>query len=596
MLLQDSYHSPLRTSHSPAAASPHRTGGSSSALKRQHSAFASYVQSGSGNSVRAATPLCYCEHTCAYVPACVPAPCGQARGKGRAAKTTFSNAKAVALAARVDAPDLVSRMSRRGKRPHVTPYRAAPQYGETLSPAELSRLDVTQPATHPAERAKSKRELKEATLANRRVFSGHLAPAAVNPDGMHSSPLASSGMLRTGSSFRLGRSGPAGAAHPGYSDERFDFDPAPDVKRVTSMDGGGFALVGGSGGVGTGGLAALARPGWGDAASSSDLSSGGSSLGVTTDVIDLLRKGWSASHHRPVTAPADPHAPEDSSLKPDSEIAEILADWVDGMDDSSRHHNTVALFLEKKLGKVEAKILQARDPNRMRTACAVGLLDDLIQRSRQYAPALVAVRFDLLKSIYQGRAIEVREFRDAHLEDRVLWFELAFVWSVAGGCSQHTNVDWKSYHMHRKKQTTKETMQALLGMPTYYDLLEECEMKLVSASHSSPATCAATHDITRVDCVQEHEQLWRRKDAETAYKVGIRDATVEARFLEKQRNNLRLVRYCNFSVYGGRAALTVCRRCPCWRSTLSRGLNTRLSRRWSSTCSQSSRRRCSSWP
>ena len=297
-------------------------------------------------------------------------------------------------------------MSRRGKRPHVTPYHTAPQYGETLSLAELRRLDVTQPATHPAERAKSKRELKEATLANRRVFSGHLAASAVNPASLHPSPLASSSILRTGSSFRLGRSGPAGAAHPGHSDERFDFDLGADVKRVASMGATGFALVGSPSGAGAGGLASLARSGDG-ATSSDDLSSGGSSLGVTTDVIDLLRKGWSATHHRSVTAPVDPHAPDDNYVKTDAEIAEILADWVDGMDDSSRHHNTVALFLEKKLGKVEAKILQARDPNRMRTACAVGLLDDLILRSRQLAPALVAVRFDLLKSIYHDRAIEV---------------------------------------------------------------------------------------------------------------------------------------------------------------------------------------------
>ena len=33
--------------------------------------------------------------------------------------------------------------------------------------------------------------------------------------------------------------------------------------------------------------------------------------------------------------------------------------------------------------------------------------------------------------------------------------------------------------MHHKKQSTKDMMQALLGVPTYYDMLEECEMKLV---------------------------------------------------------------------------------------------------------------------
>ena len=46
-------------------------------------------------------------------------------------------------------------------------------------------------------------------------------------------------------------------------------------------------------------------------------------------------------------------------------------------------------------------------------------------------------------------------------------------------CLQRANIDWLSYHMHHKKQSTKDMMQALLGVPTYYDMLEECEMKLV---------------------------------------------------------------------------------------------------------------------
>ena len=40
---------------------------------------------------------------------------------------------------------------------------------------------------------------------------------------------------------------------------------------------------------------------------------------------------------------------------------------------------------------------------------------------------------------------------------------------------------------------------------------------------------------------QESEQTWRRKDAELAYKHGVRDATVEARFRNKTQTRLRLV-------------------------------------------------------
>ena len=91
----------------------------------------------------------------------------------------------------------------------------------------------------------------------------------------------------------------------------------------------------------------------------------------------------------------------------DSEVAAVLADWVDGLEDSTRRHNSAALFLEKKLTGIEDKILQAKDPNRIRTACAIALFDEIIQRSRTLAPSLVAVRHDLLKSIYWERPLHV---------------------------------------------------------------------------------------------------------------------------------------------------------------------------------------------
>ena len=91
----------------------------------------------------------------------------------------------------------------------------------------------------------------------------------------------------------------------------------------------------------------------------------------------------------------------------DEELAAVLADWVDGLEDSTKRHNSVALFLETKLSQIEGKVLQARDPNRIRTACAVSVLDELIQRSRTLAPSFVAVRFDIMKSMYSEKQLRV---------------------------------------------------------------------------------------------------------------------------------------------------------------------------------------------
>jgi len=99
--------------------------------------------------------------------------------------------------------------------------------------------------------------------------------------------------------------------------------------------------------------------------------------------------------------------PEHGESNTNADIAHVLADWVDGMQDSTRKHNTVALFLDSKLSKLESRILQATDPNRVRTAVAVGILDELILRARTLAPSLVAVRFDILKSIYHTKTLVV---------------------------------------------------------------------------------------------------------------------------------------------------------------------------------------------
>jgi len=52
---------------------------------------------------------------------------------------------------------------------------------------------------------------------------------------------------------------------------------------------------------------------------------------------------------------------------------------------------------------------------------------------------------------------------------------------------QASDMDWTSYKIHKRKLSTQEMMFRLLSTPTYFDLLEECELKLVRCLDGAPA-------------------------------------------------------------------------------------------------------------
>ena len=200
--------------------------------------------------------------------------------KYRKINTTFGNAKAAALAARVDAPDLVTRMQRgKAPQPKRTQHHLAPQYGEMMTKADMHRLDITKPATHPAERANLKRELLKSGAQPVRTYSGHwVAKRTSGGSPARASKLAAAGVLYSGGPFRTGR-----AAPPGFGD-RPDVYPSYDVGATPVAE----------------------HDSDGDSDTGDGSSSYPSSLGATTDVIDLLRKGWSATHNRSILSPSAP--------------------------------------------------------------------------------------------------------------------------------------------------------------------------------------------------------------------------------------------------------------------------------------------------
>lgn len=190
---------------------------------------------------------------------------------------------------------------------------------------------------------------------------------------------------------------------------------------------------------------------------------------MTTDVVGLLRTAWKATHHVPLASSADTEQIQGPS--PDDEtIARVLGDWMVGMEDSNKEHNSVLLFLDNKLRRIEAQVQEDRHPNRVRVAVAVALLDQMIARLRPHAASLVPLRWELLSAIYTKPSL------------------------------QHAGLDWVGYNFHRKRLSSQQTIERLLGAHTYADTLE--------------ATNAAL----------DNERIGRKVDARNAYRQGYAQA------------------------------------------------------------------------